>query len=320
MNIKDFLIENYIWILIIILITIVTIIGFLADKKKITSKKEKESKIKGTLGDNSVTNDNNITPIQYNPQEMPMQNQMYNNNASMNNQQQLNQFNNIPNNQNMNNNLNNMNINNMIPTQQMTSMMVNNNEVNNRQPVETIIPNINQESMYRPLQDQQTVVAPMPVPNYENSSNNNPEIVNQMNNLSQPMQPIYNQPMPVQDNKNSEPMMNTIPNYNEPVPMMSQPNTNFNNGNFSAYNQNNITNPEPINYIPTPQPVNPQPIMPGINNNVQLNQPNFNNQPQTMMQQPNFNQPQPMMPQQPNQINNQPVSFVFGPQNNGQNM
>ena len=40
MNIKDFLIDNYIWILVIILITIITIIGFLADKKK-SGKKEK---------------------------------------------------------------------------------------------------------------------------------------------------------------------------------------------------------------------------------------------------------------------------------------
>ena len=39
MNIKDFLIDNYIWIIVIILITIITIIGFLADRKKEIMKK-----------------------------------------------------------------------------------------------------------------------------------------------------------------------------------------------------------------------------------------------------------------------------------------
>ena len=42
MNIKDFLIENYIWILVVILLCIITVIGFLADKKK--TKKEKIKK------------------------------------------------------------------------------------------------------------------------------------------------------------------------------------------------------------------------------------------------------------------------------------
>ena len=34
MNIKEFLIDNYIWIIVVIVLLIITIIGFLADKKK----------------------------------------------------------------------------------------------------------------------------------------------------------------------------------------------------------------------------------------------------------------------------------------------
>ena len=40
MNIKDFLIDNYIYIIIVIVLIIITIIGFLADKKKNGEKKE----------------------------------------------------------------------------------------------------------------------------------------------------------------------------------------------------------------------------------------------------------------------------------------
>ena len=44
MNIKNFLIDNYIYIIIVIVLIIITIIGFLADKKKSSEKKEKPSK------------------------------------------------------------------------------------------------------------------------------------------------------------------------------------------------------------------------------------------------------------------------------------
>ena len=40
MNIKDFLIDNYIWIIVVIVLIIITIIGFLADKKKEKGTKE----------------------------------------------------------------------------------------------------------------------------------------------------------------------------------------------------------------------------------------------------------------------------------------
>lgn len=43
MNIKEFLLDNYIWIIVVILLSIITVIGFLADKKKTPKKKKGES-------------------------------------------------------------------------------------------------------------------------------------------------------------------------------------------------------------------------------------------------------------------------------------
>ena len=84
MNIKDFLIENYIWILVIILITIITIIGFLADKKK-NGKKGTEQPVSNP-NNNDGQQINNAAPIQYNAQDQFMSNQMNNNNnLEMNN-------------------------------------------------------------------------------------------------------------------------------------------------------------------------------------------------------------------------------------------
>ena len=67
MNIKDFLIDNYIWIIVIILITIVTIIGFLADKKKNENKNEAPAQPRNQSKGMQQTND--IGQLQYvNPQ------------------------------------------------------------------------------------------------------------------------------------------------------------------------------------------------------------------------------------------------------------
>ena len=41
MNIKDFLLDNYIWIVVVIILCIITVIGFLADKTR--TKKEKQN-------------------------------------------------------------------------------------------------------------------------------------------------------------------------------------------------------------------------------------------------------------------------------------
>ena len=74
MNIKQFLLDNYIWILVIILISIVTIIGFLADKKKNDKKKENAAQ-------QQPSNENNLAPMQYQEQSQSAANTMGMNNA-----------------------------------------------------------------------------------------------------------------------------------------------------------------------------------------------------------------------------------------------
>lgn len=55
MNIKDFLIDNYIWIIVVILLSIVTVIGFLADKKKNGKKSD-------STGNANPQTPNNVEP------------------------------------------------------------------------------------------------------------------------------------------------------------------------------------------------------------------------------------------------------------------
>ena len=45
MNIKDFLLDNYIYIIIVIVLIIITIIGFLADKKRGGNTKNSQNSI-----------------------------------------------------------------------------------------------------------------------------------------------------------------------------------------------------------------------------------------------------------------------------------
>ena len=323
MNIKDFLIENYIWILVIILITIVTIIGFLADKKKNGKKNEKQPV---QTPNNNIQPANNVAPIQYNNQQL-VPNPM-NNNANLdmtannfNNQMtQLNQVNNM---QNLNNG-NNINTN-MTPVEPIstTPVSINTNMINNPSPVENIVPNVNPEPMYQPLSEQKPIFSPRPIPNYDNTQNNNQEMINPIenslssNNLNviPPMgQFNFNQTNQTPEPTQPEPTVNPIPNFNNIQSSMPTP-TNNNSMNIPNYGQNNQTIPEPINVIPTPQPVTPQSIMSNVYNNGPVIQPNNYNQ---QMPQQTINQQQ--APAQPNIAANQPINFVYGPQSNNQNM
>ena len=89
MTFVDFLTDNYIWIIVIILITIITIIGFLADKKRNTKTKDASM---------NNQNMNNSQPINMNgmPQPMPTFQQepmnIPNDMNVMNNNVQNNQF------------------------------------------------------------------------------------------------------------------------------------------------------------------------------------------------------------------------------------
>ena len=323
MNIKDFLIDNYIWIIVIILITIITIIGFLADKKK--SEKPENNMQKNNKNMNSTQPVNNVGQMQYQPQNPLMQIPMNMNNVNPNNNlnniqmdNNANQMNNVPTNQNFNS-VNNQNI------MQNETMMAGNiandiNPINNQPQVENIMEAPQPELIYQPLSEQKPVIAPQPIPNISNMQNiqEQPQIIdngvyqnnNAMNGMMQ--QPIntqidmvnnYQQEMPIaQPEKN---MPQNI-NYNMQS-IIPQP---IENNNF-VNNLNNTTIPQPVNVIPMPQPVNAQPIMQNTFNNQQMSQPNYGNQ---MTPQPE------MMNQSIQSIPNQPINFVYGPQNNNQNM
>ena len=79
MNIKDFLIDNYIYIIIIIGLTIVTIIGFLADKKKPANKIVSNNN-PAPVPPAPMNNQGNVAPMTYQP---PQDNVMVNNNMAM---------------------------------------------------------------------------------------------------------------------------------------------------------------------------------------------------------------------------------------------
>lgn len=132
--------------------------------------------------------------------------------------------------------------------------------------------------------------------------------------INKPVQPIPNQ------NIQNQPMVNQIPNYNIPTPQMSQPIEN-NNFNIPNYNQNTMTIPEPVMSVPTPQPVQPQHIMQGQGtyNNQPMMQNSYSAQ-QNQMAKPMNHPVQQPIPNQNQQASSTPISFVFGPQNNNQNM
>ena len=299
MNIKDFLIENYIWLIVIVLITIVTIIGFLADKKRVNNK-EKKAKVapQNTQTANEKQPDfmqtteqpiNNVQPIQY-QQPQPAQLNQVNNNMGMN-------FNNINTTVRPINQTNTETVPQPINyTEPQVIEPMNNQQktITSPQPVENIPQNPVQEPMYQPLSEQKPIIAPQPVPNFSNvQPQNNPEVNQVVQN------PINMQPLPSQINV-IQPVTETM--MPSPVPMV--------NNNFAQtpnFIPNNVTIPQAVNPIPAPQPINPQSIQ---------NNPNQAGN----MQQMNMMQPNPNMIQPTQNTIPQPINFVYGPQNNNQNM
>ena len=302
MNIKEFLIDNYIWILVIIVITIITIIGFLADKKKGDKKVGTNPQPTPNLPNQPT---NNVMPIQYQQQSQLVQQPMNNDNIAMNyNNVNLQPF---PSTQQMgiqpNSNTGNINNGPMMVTEPQPVQMAPTNPVpiNNPQPIEPVAPVVEQEPMYQPLSEQRPIISPQPVPNFSNSYNQtNVDTVNPSSNMTQTI------------NNN---VVNNIPlesTNQQVVPMQ----------------QNTMTIPQPVNPqpIPVPQPVVPEPIMaqPQYNSQPMPIQPNVA-MPQNYLQTPIQNTvPQPQVQQQmqepPVNIPQQPINFVYGPQNNNQNM
>ena len=272
MNIKDFLMDNYIYIIIVIILIIVTIIGFLADKQKNGGKKGKN--VDAPLPNNNVNNEMVNQPITY----QPVNNQMGNNMNPIPNTTV------IPNNNqfisNMNNNQNTLN-------------QMNNNNLNTPQPVEPMNASVAAapEPMYQPLSEQKPVIKPTnPTNNINNFGNNTlnnqmPQNVeplsqsttNQIPNNIMPVSNMFNQqtsgqtqaqnPIPTPINMPTQPKVNEMP-YNNTVPvnpLPSQPEP--------IPNPSGNTIPSPI---PAPQPTTPQPVgfvfgpQQGQNNNQQM--------------------------------------------------
>lgn len=308
MNIKDFLIDNYIWIIVIILITIITIIGFLADKKKGEKKKE------------DVPNSNPNNMAMNNQQTVQYQQPMMQSNDGINNNMGMNYNNPIPQVQNgFNQNvMMAQNVNPVVtePTPVPVNIIPTNNinQMNNPMPVENVVPRVEPEPMYQPLSEQKPIIAPQPIPNFGDPVNNiqQPIIQNNTQNLQNVVPTPVSTPSPQMNANqpmqfNNESMMN---NYNIQNNIASTP-TGIDNSQMIPNMNQNVTIPQPINNttIPTPQPVMPQPIMTNTYNNT------------SMMGEQNYNQPMPQshIESTVNQTS-QPINFVYGPQNNNQNM
>ena len=131
MNIKEFLIENYILIIVIIVLIIVTIIGFLADKKREPKEKKDKKQDMNTNNLNPINMEQFQNPgIGFNQQQNQMQNSIPINN---NNNNQVQTPNIIPNNGTgpvaENNNQNNFTTPGMINNFQQPNGSANQNEI-----------------------------------------------------------------------------------------------------------------------------------------------------------------------------------------------
>ena len=277
MNIKDFLIDHYGYIIIVIILTIVTIIGFLADRKTGGTRKSKGAQ-QPDMNPNGYTPPTGTAPITYNPNSQMVPG-MTPNMTQMPTQAinpQMNALNNVPNNQNMNVNSvpepmnQNLNMNMSMPTAVGNNAPV--SLPNAPQPVEPMnqVTNVTPEPMYQPVSEQKPVIAPVdPMQNINTIQPVQDTVMSPQNVANAQAVPTIN---PVGSVPNMTPNMIPTP---EPTPMI---------------NQNQVNMPNQGGSIPTPQPV---PIPNPVGNTV----------------------PSPINPPQP--TNPQPVSFVYGaPQNN----
>lgn len=233
MNISEFISENYIWILVVVVLTIVTVIGFLVDKKRSGNKKESNKDV------TNLTSDvNNGIPVN-NDGNLMNNNMMMNNSNLMNNNSSAVQppvftpqttmdINNNPNN-NMMNNFGMNTINNSVP-----------------KPVENVTPVVSPEQMYQPLSEQKPTFLP------NNNGMDNSQMMGGMNSqvvAPNPVMPQSINQVPVMANNGQNGMNNN---------MFNNGNANFNygnQGNVPNYNNqmnnnslpNNMVNSNPVN-------------------------------------------------------------------------
>lgn len=320
MNVFNFLSENFVWILVVLLLTIVTIIGFLVDRKKNAKKKEEQTMPNGNMNMSNSALQSGVlqanSAIQQ-PQPINFNSQPVNSNGNM-----------------INNMLNNPgNINNVQsqPVISVPTNVVQQPQPQQMQPANNPAPslqNFKPQMFSEPVsQVGESSSAAMQSQNVIQTQNMQPQPMNQSSfqgpeSMSQPV------------NNSNFVNNNSINTFNGPEPM-HQNNVNNNvgvsvpqpmSGNMSMNNpemmyqvnnnipasaprvDNNMMNPQMGVVQPMPQNVQPiqgQPQMGMPNNmyNVPVNQP---------MEQPAFNQ-------NVNFNGMQPVNFVYGNQNSNQN-
>ena len=322
MNIKEFLLDNYIWILVVILLSIITIIGFLADKNRGGKNKKNQKQSTGNQTPQNaepINYQTNQPQMQTPPQPINYQNPAIVNNQNImaqdmiSNQMPTNPFNYgqisnqpmpeinptpstpdginpMPNNNQLNNS-NSLNQNNFT-----------NPNINNPMPVDPInqFNYVNPEPMYQPLSEQTPSFKSAEIPTI-NTKNINGEINQPMNNSEQiNVIPTVN-PIPNSTVNN----INSIP----PVVNQIQDNTQLNQ---ASPLDNQMNYGEPFN-----QPSQNSFVEP---NSYQMNN-SINNNPTTIPSPEPNTIPNPITP--PTPVNPQPINFVYGPQqqsNNNQNM
>ena len=303
MNIIDFLYDNYLWIIAILVIAIFTTIGFIADRK---------SKSKSGKGNESIGTPNNQAKVV--PTEVPTPTNNINTNMNMTD---------VPNNnyQNINNN------------------MINNdhNLTTNMPPIN----NMNEQGMVNNYTNGGVVNPMNQVPNMgmnENMMSNSNQTMNGVGqnipnfNVAPTPEPSFNQVNQMMPNDNMpQGFNNTMPTNNQNVNQVNNGTLNVNPmaGQTPVYNQAYVNeNPSMVvNSWDEPKPVNPVSINQGFNKNVVGNIPTNNSSSQIPIQENipvntvSNNMPQQTTNNIPNANGVPGLNFMYGSsQNNNNNL
>lgn len=302
MNIIDFLYDNYLWIIAILVIAIFTTIGFIADRK---------SKSKSGKGNESIGTPSNQTKVV--PTEVPTPTNNINTNMNMTD---------VPNNnyQGINNN------------------MVNNepNFATNM----PLVNNMNEQGMVNNYANGGVVNPMNQVPNMgmnENMMSNSNQTMNGVGqnipnfNVAPTPEPSFNQVNQMMPNDNMpQGFNNAMPTNNQNVNQVNNGTFNVNPmaGQTPVYNNQAYVNENPsmvVNSWDEPKPVNPVSINQGFNQNVVGNIPTNNSSSQIPIQEsipvnavPN-NMPQQTTNNIPNTNGVPGLNFMYGPSQNNNN-
>lgn len=297
MNIIDFLYDNYLWIIAILVIAIFTMIGFIADRK---------SKSKNGKGNENIGTPNNQAKVV--PTEVPTQTNNMNMASIPNNNYQgvNNMINNEPNFATNMPPVNNMNEQGMVNNYANGGLVNPMNQVPNMGTNENMMPNSNQ-TMNGVGQN---------IPNF---------------NVTPTIEPSFNQVNQMMPNNNMpQGFNNAATNNNQNVNQVNNGTLNVNPmaGQTPAYNNQAYVNENPsmiVNSWDEPKPVNPVSINQGFNQNVVSNVPTNNSSSQIPIQESiSVNTAPNNMPQQttnniPN-VNGTPrLNFMYGPSQNNNN-